>query len=200
MATSSHPPLLLCLHTIPLILLQSEHYLHGNRLLQPVVSIATARGLEVGGGRRRVLNHFSRAERPASIYTHVLSNILVNILKYSVCSGSDRTPRWPHVEALHLNDLNVKQLLMSACFYLQLFVLKQSHHQSPDAVHCFLVTHVGEQVIKHHYLEVREHRVASVPGAAARNLKHTTISPFSINNIPWECLSQEPLALQEPCT
>lgn len=51
MATSSHPPLLLCLHTIPLILLQSEHYLHGNRLLQPVVSIATARGLEVGGGQ-----------------------------------------------------------------------------------------------------------------------------------------------------
>lgn len=52
MATSIHPPLLLCLYSIPLplILLQSERYLHSNRLLQPVVSIATARGTEGGGG------------------------------------------------------------------------------------------------------------------------------------------------------
>ena len=52
MATSIHPPLLLCLYSIPLILLQSGRYLHSNRLLQPVVSIATARGPERGGGAR----------------------------------------------------------------------------------------------------------------------------------------------------
>lgn len=52
MATSIHPPLLLCLYSIPLILLQSGRYLHSNRLLQPVVSIATARGPEGGGGAR----------------------------------------------------------------------------------------------------------------------------------------------------
>lgn len=68
MATSIHPPLLLCLYSIPLILLQSGRYLHSNRLLQPVVSIATARGPEGGGGLewragRRVLNHYSEAER-----------------------------------------------------------------------------------------------------------------------------------------
>lgn len=78
MATSIHPPLLLCLHTIPLILVQSEHYLHSNRLLQPVVSMATARGPVGGGGQgqeERVLNHYSEAERHASIYKHVLYNI-----------------------------------------------------------------------------------------------------------------------------
>lgn len=60
MATSIHPPLL-CLHTIPLP--QSERYLHSNRLLQPLVSIATARELDRGDGVwGRVQNHNSEAE------------------------------------------------------------------------------------------------------------------------------------------
>lgn len=68
MATSIHPPLLLCLYSIPLILilLQSGRYLHSNRLLQPVVSIATARGPEgrrEWRARRRVLNHYSEAKK-----------------------------------------------------------------------------------------------------------------------------------------
>lgn len=67
MATSIYSPVLLCLY-IPLPFLQSEHNLHSNRLLQPVVAIATARGPEGGGegGRkwramRRVLIHYSEA-------------------------------------------------------------------------------------------------------------------------------------------
>lgn len=62
MATSIHPPLLLCLYSIPLILLQSGRYLHSNRLLQPVVSIATARGPEGGGGGDRVESWEESAE------------------------------------------------------------------------------------------------------------------------------------------
>lgn len=48
MATSIHPLLPLCLCSIPLILilLHSGRYCYSNRLLQPVVSIATARGPE----------------------------------------------------------------------------------------------------------------------------------------------------------
>lgn len=44
-APSIHPPLPLCLYSIPLILilLHSGCYHHSNRLLQPVVSVATAK-------------------------------------------------------------------------------------------------------------------------------------------------------------
>lgn len=51
-ATPIHLPLPLCLHFIPLILLHSGCYHHSNRLLQPVVSIATAR--EPGGQSREL--------------------------------------------------------------------------------------------------------------------------------------------------
>lgn len=79
MATSIHPPLLLCLYSIPLplILLQSGRYLHSNRLLQPVVSIATARGPEGGRewrARRREAEAEKTATVPASINNHVLDN------------------------------------------------------------------------------------------------------------------------------
>lgn len=46
----------------PFIFFQSEHYLHSNRLLQPVVSIATEKRKRGGGARRRVLNHYSEAK------------------------------------------------------------------------------------------------------------------------------------------
>lgn len=54
--------------------------------------------------------------------------------------------------------------------YLKLLVLQQLYHQRPHIIHCLLVTHECEQVVKNHYLEVCEHCVASVPGAAASNL------------------------------
>lgn len=79
---------------------------------------------------------------------------------------------------------------LNGCFYLQLLILQQSYHQCPDIIHCFLVTHEGEQVVKNHNLEVCEHRVSSVPGAAASNLQ-TTTNPSHVNNILWALFSQE---------
>lgn len=80
------------------------------------------------------------------------------------------------------NGFNVSQLSMRGCFYLQLLILQQSYHQCPNVIHCLLITHEGEQVVENHNLEVCEHRVASVPGAAASNLQHTIINPSHINN------------------
>lgn len=61
MATLIHSPVRLCLYSIPLPFpfLQSERYLHSNRLLQPVVSIATARGPE---GGKKMESHEKSAE------------------------------------------------------------------------------------------------------------------------------------------
>ena len=56
------------------------------------------------------------------------------------------------------------------CVHLQLLVLQQADHQRPDLVHRALVAHEGEQVVEDHDLQVREHRVAGVPGAAAGDL------------------------------
>lgn len=67
-------------------------------------------------------------------------------------------------------------------FYLQLLVLQQLYHQRSDVVHRLLVAREGEQVVKHHYLEVREHRVTSVPGAASGNLQGGMRQPSSISN------------------
>lgn len=67
----------------------------------------------------------------------------------------------------------VNECFFVFCFcYLQLLVLKQAYYQTPDIIDCFLVTHEGEQVVKHHNLEVCQHRVASMPGATASNLQH----------------------------
>lgn len=76
----------------------------------------------------------------------------------------------------------LNRLWMKACFYLQLLILQQLHHQCSHIIHCFLVTHEGEQVVKNHNLEVCEHRVASVPGATASNLQHMIANPSYINN------------------
>lgn len=80
---------------------------------------------------------------------------------------------------------------MNGCFYLQLLILQQLYHQCPDIIHCFLVAHEGEQVVKDHDLEVCEHRVASVPGAAASNLQRTTTNPSHINDIFWAFVPRE---------
>lgn len=68
MATSIHSPVLLCFYSIPLPLLQSEHYLHSNRLLQPVVTIATARGPEEGG--EKMESHEKSAESLQKLKDH----------------------------------------------------------------------------------------------------------------------------------
>lgn len=60
---------------------------------------------------------------------------------------------------------------MRVCVYLQLLVLQQSDDELPDDVHRLLVTQEGEEVVEDHDLQVGEHRVARVPGAAARDLE-----------------------------
>lgn len=84
----------------------------------------------------------------------------------------------------------LKLLWLKACFYLQLLILQQLYHKCPHIIHCLLVTHEGEQVVENHNLEVCEHRVASVPGAAASNLQHTA-NPSHINNRLWKFVAQK---------
>lgn len=78
-------------------------------------------------------------------------------------------------------------LLKNACFYLQLLILQQSYDQWSHIAHGLLVTHEGEQVVKYHDLEVCQHCVASMPGAAASNLQYTKTTEPSHSKIrPWD--------------
>lgn len=110
---------------------------------------------------------------------HILYLIL---FVYAVAQQADHDKQLADGWTEGRDRYNTSVIGMSFGVYLQLFILQQSDDQTPDITHSLLIIQEGEQVVEDHDLQVGEHRVARMPGAALRDL-HARATPA----VSWRC-------------